>query len=269
MEKFDQSLQSIEIVTNLQPEHLDIYYYKGIILEKKERYIEALDAVDASLSINKDTKSLSSKAKILLKLKRDKEALEIFDEILTLDLSNLNALNGKGNILNDLERYKEALQHYDKALAIDPTNVQTLNNKGIFFYNLFNAKHSNIFSIGIEPPDSSDISDIFSEGISSTSPPLLLDPFQQAIECFDKALKTDPVNVQALTYNGIVLNGQKNYREAKECFDKALEVDPNYVDALYCKGNILGIHQGKLQEAIECFDKALEVDPNDNIFYVY
>jgi tetratricopeptide (TPR) repeat protein len=297
MEKFDESLQAIERVIDLQPEHPDIYYYKGIILEKMERHREALEALEASYLINKDTKSLSTKANVLSKLKRFKEALETYDEILRLDTSNLNALNGKGNILNDLERYKEALQHYDKALAIDPTNVQTLINKGIFFYNLIKDKYSNILSIEINPPDSSDISDISSEGRSSTSPPPLLDPYQQAIECFDKALKIDPGNVQALTYKGIVLNRIKNKREAKECFDKALkidpgnvqaltykgivlkdeysyseaiecfdkalEIDPNYVDALYCKGKILGIHQGKLQEAIECFDKALKIDPTN------
>ena len=51
------------------------------------------------------------------------------------------------------------------------------------------------------------------------------------------------------------------YQEAIECYDKALKIDPNHVNALNNKGYLL-YNQGKYEEAIESFDKALKIDPN-------
>ncbi|MFQ6072921.1 MAG: tetratricopeptide repeat protein [Methanosarcinales archaeon] len=54
------------------------------------------------------------------------------------------------------------------------------------------------------------------------------------------------------------------YEDAIECFDKALEIDPKYAYAWVDKGKALD-NLGKYKNAIECFDKALEIDPNSDI----
>ena len=194
------SLQIIEQVIDRQSKHPEIYFYKGVILEKLGRYNEALEALETNFLINKDSKSLSTKANILLKLKRFKEALETYDEILSVHSSNLSALIGKGNLLNDLERYSESLQHYDKALEINLTNIDALNNKGIFLYNLFQSRKTlDISEVKIiEPPNPTPNP----TPNHPTSPP---SPYQQSMECFDKTLAIDPSNVQALTYKGIFI----------------------------------------------------------------
>ena len=63
-------------------------------------------------------------------------ALQLYDEILQVNPTDIHALNYKGLALASLGHYDEAIQWYDKVLNIDPTNVSALNNKGVALYNL-------------------------------------------------------------------------------------------------------------------------------------
>ena len=51
------------------------------------------------------------------------------------------------------------------------------------------------------------------------------------------------------------------YDEAIQCYDKAIEIDANYADAWNNKGNALD-NLGKYDEAIQCYDSAIEIDAN-------
>ncbi|HEX6646209.1 MAG TPA: tetratricopeptide repeat protein [Nitrososphaeraceae archaeon] len=63
-------------------------------------------------------------------------ALQLYDEILKVNPTHIDALNYKGLALARSGHYEEAIQWYDKVLNIDPTNVYALNNKGVAHYNL-------------------------------------------------------------------------------------------------------------------------------------
>jgi Flp pilus assembly protein TadD len=85
--------------------------------------------------------------------------------------------------------------------------------------------------------------------------------YNEAIECYDKAIEIDPNYVFALSGKGWALADSEKYNEAIECYDKAIEIDPNYVFALSGKGWAL-LNLGKPEEAIRYYDKALEINPN-------
>ena len=55
---------------------------------------------------------------------------------------------------------------------------------------------------------------------------------------------------------GVELAGLLKHQEAIKCFDKAIKIDPNHADAWYWKGLALR-SIGKYDEAIKCFDKDL------------
>ncbi|MHA1271497.1 MAG: tetratricopeptide repeat protein [Candidatus Helarchaeota archaeon] len=72
----------------------------------------------------------------------------------------------------------------------------------------------------------------------------------------------DPNYKDAWNNKGVALDDQGKYEEAIECYERALEIDPNDKDAWNNKGVALR-KQGKYEEAIECYERALEIDPND------
>ena len=60
---------------------------------------------------------------------------------------------------------------------------------------------------------------------------------------------------------GISYKSLGKYEEAIDCYDKAIEINPFYWNAYCNKGSILHNNMGLYQEAIDCYDKALEINP--------
>ena len=87
----------------------------------------------------------------------------------------------------------------------------------------------------------------------------------EAIQCFDKALEIDPNNAYAWSYKGVTLYKLGKRDESIQCYDKAIEIDPNNASTWNNKGLVLD-HLRKYDDAIQCYDKALEIDPNNDLF---
>ena len=73
------------------------------------------------------------------------------------------------------------------------------------------------------------------------------------------------ISTKELSLKEIILKGNEHtykeeYNDAISCYDKAIKIDPNFSQAWNNKGLAL-YDLGRYEEAIECFDKALELDP--------
>ncbi|MBW9221687.1 protein kinase [Methanothermococcus sp. SCGC AD-155-C09] len=88
--------------------------------------------------------------------------------------------------------------------------------------------------------------------------------YNEAIECYDKALKIDPNYVDAWYNKGVALKNLGKYNEAIMCYDRVLEIDPGYVKAWNNKGDIL-YKLGRYNEAIKCYDKSLVIRDDPKI----
>ena len=81
-----------------------------------------------------------------------------------------------------------------------------------------------------------------------------------AISLFNKILKQNASDIDALLNKGLALNQVKKYSDAITCFDKLIEINPKDAQALNNRG-IAMAENGNIQEASECYDKAIEADP--------
>ena len=64
--------------------------------------------------------------------------------------------------------------------------------------------------------------------------------------------------------NGIFFAKSENYNEAINCFDKALKINPSYARAWNNKGIVLA-KLGKYNEAITYYDRALDINPSNEL----
>ncbi|NMC60355.1 MAG: tetratricopeptide repeat protein [Candidatus Methanofastidiosa archaeon] len=88
--------------------------------------------------------------------------------------------------------------------------------------------------------------------------------FEDAIECFDKAIRIDPDNAFAWEFKAIALRSVGRYEEAIQCYEKSLEFNPLDYSAIYNKALLLE-RIGKTDEALDYYTLATKIDPKNNL----
>jgi predicted O-linked N-acetylglucosamine transferase (SPINDLY family)/predicted SAM-dependent methyltransferase len=83
----------------------------------------------------------------------------------------------------------------------------------------------------------------------------------EALECWDRALKVDPKYVEALINSGVLLHEMHQPKESLLRFTRALEINPDHPTVLGNYGILLT--EFKLgQQAVEAFERLLRVNPD-------
>jgi tetratricopeptide (TPR) repeat protein len=84
----------------------------------------------------------------------------------------------------------------------------------------------------------------------------------EALACYERGLKLDSKSEQLWSNKGVVLKSLGKTREALECYESALRCNPRYANAWVNKGVALKA-QGDAQEAVACYEHALGLNPGD------
>jgi tetratricopeptide (TPR) repeat protein len=197
------------------------YLYKANSFQQLSRYEEAISCYDKVLSIdannqeaisNKDIAkanikkqkylSIIEEIKISYTNKDYSQVIVLSDKSVKLEPDNPISYLYKGHAFNELKKYEEAIQCYDKILEIDPNNVDAFNKRKIaqeqLDKQLFEQKKSidNWLNQG---------DNFFTQG-----------KYNEAIECYYKALEIDPNNKVA--QNDIKLANERLFKEKSECY---------------------------------------------------
>ncbi len=91
--------------------------------------------------------------------------------------------------------------------------------------------------------------------------------FEEAYECYSKAIESNPTLVEALLQRGILgYKILKRYRDALSDFNKILEIDISCA-AAYLHRGIVKCNLRLFNEALPDFDQAIRLQPNDERAY--
>jgi tetratricopeptide (TPR) repeat protein len=85
-----------------------------------------------------------------------------------------------------------------------------------------------------------------------------LGKYNEAVECYNKALKYEKTMTGAMNNKGLALSCLGNHKEAYDCFRRVLIAQPNNADALFNKGYELSKLE-RFEEAVQTFDSCLSV----------
>jgi tetratricopeptide (TPR) repeat protein len=133
--------------------------------------------------------ALISKASILTKTGRFKEAINCYDEVLKdrPDFpSRAPIWKGKGDVYFAEKNYDNSINCYDKANALDPLLIDSWYNKGKAFYSL--------------------------------------NKLNDSIKCFDKVTEIDDSCAKGWLFKGKVLRKMGIHDEAETAFKKYKEI---------------------------------------------
>lgn len=273
---------------------------------------KALEIFDEVLEIEPEkTQAINGKGSTLMKLNRFDEADECFNHSLSIS-ENSSALLNKGMIAKHRNDFENAMAYFDKALKVNPNleNIVNILKSEIIDAN-DNADETvnELIEKGIKLKDENKLWDsldilmqaieedpscenqanklideikttferefIYDDGdfdINSKADRLKMQAIkalikennpEKALTLMDLVLELDENDINTLNHKGGVLFICSDYQKAIECFDKCLSIDENYTCALFNKALVLRV-MNKLQDALNCFDELLKTPQNYN-----
>jgi tetratricopeptide (TPR) repeat protein len=177
--------------------------------------------------------SLVQKGDDLMLQKRYYDALDAYEESVTIDPYNSISWNKLGVAHMTTGRYEDAVLAFRKATDIDPYYTDAWNNMG----------------------DSLAV----------------LGRHQEAIEAYDRALRIDQNDLYALLHKGISLQETGDSAQAMDIYeevislaDREMRKHPNYAEfdaeIWALKGEAL-YRLGRFEEAVTAYDAALQINP--------
>jgi len=223
-------------ILELDPKNADVLHLLGFLAHQVGFSDEGLQLIKEAISYAPDVALYHSNlAKVCLAISDKEQAEQAYRRYLELESGNLDIMNDLGNLLREKEKgpstksLLEAIKLLGEAVRRNPENPQYQVNYG-------NALRDNM-------------------------------QYDDATDCYEKALEIDTNFIGALTNLGIVCYAAKKYDDATDYFKKALKLDPHYSPALNNYAQLL-VTEHQLDKGIEYFKKATGQDPeNPLIFY--
>jgi tetratricopeptide (TPR) repeat protein len=117
----------------LDPGNYKAWYNKGTLHLRQGKAMEALEALDKSISINGYHKAYFSRAILHQATGQPELALADIEQVLKVQPHHSRALCIKGDCLERAGKLKEALENYSKAIENDPAESIFYMHRGIVF----------------------------------------------------------------------------------------------------------------------------------------
>jgi len=119
-------------ITNLVPNHVEMWLARGVALRQNGRAEEALECYERLLTLDPHhVIGWRSKGVAYANLDRLAEAKQCYERALILDPSDPGTWNSIGVLHVRLGDPQEAKRCYEKGLALNPTNTWTMRNLAI------------------------------------------------------------------------------------------------------------------------------------------
>lgn len=279
-----------------------IWYETGRVKQKLNKQTEAFNNFNIAIQVNpRYSQALARKSEILNKRERYQEALDNCDRALKGD-KKWSDTRGVAYVwyqrsaaLLGLQKYEEALASSENAIAVEPTYAEAWNNKAVSLWNLGQyeaAKTAIEFVVDKESPIYIKANDSYAQAHANYGRILSsLEKYRDALKAYHKAIKAnnktkdlDKKSLHILWLNKAVAEmylknkGElRKYQNALDSIENSLKVRNSFA-AYYNKAIILskiGDNKKSQQEsqdaivnyqnAIKSFEKANEFLPDNHL----
>jgi tetratricopeptide (TPR) repeat protein/S1-C subfamily serine protease len=279
----------------LQPNSLDAYYGKGLVLWDNRDYAAAIVAFDKAIALvpsgsqskfyylwkyrsivlqnlgdikgslsaiveairlePEDVILLNQKANLLSKSGDIKGAIAIYDRIIAKGEKAWTYLN-RGNAKSNLGDKRGAIADYDMAIRIDPQYALAYSNRGVIKSNLGDLKGA-IGDYDIAIRINPQYADAYSNrGVIRSD----LGDKKSAMADYNMAIRINPQLAKAYYNRGVDRSALGDKRSAIADYDIAIRIDPRYALAYYNRGIIKSDLDDK-KGAIADYDMAIRINP--------
>ncbi len=204
------------------------------LLDKQEKYEEAIRFLEEKISHNLQPELLTELAGFYHETSQSEKALELLQKVSDMDPENWAVLLFMGRIHEDIGEFGKAKDFYEKAQKIGPKTVGMLN---------FVQKAETGALI-------SEIEELISE-----------ENYEKALEMVNEHF--DPVDISVFHYyKGLILSRKKDTKTALGIMTDYLDIYPDDEDGWLEKAEIY-LDLGQFAAAARCFRRCAALSPHD------
>lgn len=229
---YQEALDSFNKATQLKPNHVS-FNWRGNALGKLGRYQESVAAYDKAIELKpNDDGTWSNRGWALDGQSRYQEAFESYDKASRINPDNSVHLYDKARLLVKLKRSKEAVailnlilskSSNDIQLTIDPANLAEAKSSKVKISRVFHLKGVALLELGE-----------LQESIAQFDKAISLNAYSLVSKVnFDLVkLDNDLGDYDSYYGKGSALVKLQRYLEALAAFNKAIELKPDFADAI-------------------------------------
>jgi len=194
------SLKTIDQVLKLNANESEAYFMMGRNFYDMDDIPRAIGSFQKAVRLNSDLLEGWVYLGELFDKKDSEDAIKHYDNALDIDSTNLDALNGKAAYYHQRGKLDEAIAIYKKTNRMHPQYSDAYYRAGLAF--------------------------------------LEKDSANTAYQQFDLATKTEPTNVMAYFYRGVVAEMKGDRDAAKNDYQQALNLSPDFERAQKALDNL-------------------------------
>lgn len=251
--------------TNADEGSYRAHYIWGVLFNDAGRYQESADELRQAVKIQPDSMQAREElGKVLMKLRKPEEAIELYDDTLRIDPDNYFSWYGKANAYVKLGRWKESIASYKETVRIKPDCYKSYYNMAAAYEESGNRKAAvDAYNAAIKAnPGFTDAYNNLGIALS------LMGRRQEALDVYEEGIRRNK-RVPGLYFNmGMCLFEEGRYPEAVAAYRNALDISPDELEIYYYLGAAL-TEMRHYNDAIESYKSALAIKPSDGELYYY
>ncbi len=244
------------------PVNYDTYrahFIAGKLLYEACRYSEAENEFEKCIVLKSGLiEPKAEMGKVLIKLKKHEAAIDLYNQIISIDPDNYEAWNNKSRLCSLLNRWTEAAGGYKEVIRLDPDNSKNYYNYAVAL------EESGKREAAIEAYKKAiEISPDFAQAYNNLGIALsLMGKTHEALEVYEEGIKRNENDFNLYFYLGMNHFEEQRYMEASKAYKKALEIKPKELETYYYLGAAL-TQMRYYNDAIDAYKKALDIKPSD------
>jgi tetratricopeptide (TPR) repeat protein len=262
---YKEALLQIETQLNTNPS-AQLYFKKGLILNRLQKYQEALNSYSEALQIEPDNPEiLGEMAEGLSILGNNTDAINFYKKALEIEPGNL-PLSGKlGRVYINQKKYKEAYEVFSGIYKQDSTNIYWNKQLAYCAFRMLKRKeavHLYEMVLDANPRDYGTYSNlIHTYNWKKDGSKIMV--------LIGKGLHEFPNDAELILERAYYFYRSKRYGPAMVSFGKYLEIEnaPSY--DIQMNYGISTYFAGFEEDALETFNELFRINPNDPLVMYY
>ncbi|TCR61684.1 tetratricopeptide repeat protein [Bosea sp. BK604] len=262
--RYDEAIKDVQRALHGSPKNAQAFYVRGVAQFHRDNVAAALRDIDRALTLGRErtVSVVNYRGRVLLRMKRYREAAAEFDEVVRRDPKALYGYYNRALAAEGMQRWDEALQLYIKALEVEPGEADSVRKRNEMLVKL--GREVEMWRLRLAET----VQGWRQAASSSTArrgEPAPQPPRADQLRSLDATLELDPYDVEArLRRAGLLAEDAEKHAQGLADLDWILTREPGHIDALRQRA-AFHYAEKRFEDASRDTEQVIAKSPKDKI----